>query len=91
MNDKKIIQMVKLLKVIANENRLKVLYHIANKELYVGEIEKKVGISQSALSQHLAVMRDKNLVVAKREAQMIFYGIKEEKLKKLLDFLDKLF
>lgn len=91
MNNKKATQVAKTLKAIANENRLKILYYIADKELYVGEIEKLVGLSQSALSQHLAVLRAENLVKTRRKAQIIFYQLKDEKVKKFLSLLKELF
>ena len=69
------------MKAIANEKRLKILYQIENKELSVGEIEKKVDLSQSALSQHLAVLREENVVKTRRDAQTIYYGIKDDKIK----------
>lgn len=91
MNNKKTIQVAKILKAIANENRLKILYHIADKKLYVGEIEKLVGLSQSALSQHLAVLRAENLVKTRRKAQIIFYELKDVRVKKFLSLLQELF
>ena len=83
--------MAKILKAIANEKRLNVLYHIAEKEMSVGEIEKKVGLSQSALSQHLAILRADDIVKTRRNAQTIFYSLEDEKVKKILDLLSDIF
>lgn len=80
-----------LLKALGNEKRLEVLFHLRNKELNVGEMEKIVGLSQSALSQHLAVLRAENLVQTRREAQTIYYSIKSDKVVAVLALLDKLF
>ena len=52
----------KILKAMGNERRLEVLYNLYAVESNVGELEKKVRLSQSALSQHLAVLRNENIV-----------------------------
>jgi DNA-binding transcriptional ArsR family regulator len=64
-----------LLKAMSNERRLLILCHLAGGESSVGDLERRVGLSQSALSQHLAVLRDKNLVTTRREAQTIYYRL----------------
>lgn len=64
-----------LLKAMANPTRLLVLCQIAHGEKSVGELEEAVGLSQSALSQHLAVLRSKHLVTARRAGQTIFYSL----------------
>lgn len=91
MNNQEISKAARLLKAIANEKRLKVLFHIAEKEASVGEIEKVVDLSQSALSQHLAILRAGRLVKTRRKAQTIFYSLRDEKTKKILDLLRQLF
>lgn len=65
-----------LLKAMANERRLMVLFHLADGEKSVGELEKLVGLSQSALSQHLARLRRDMVVQTRRSAQTIFYSLK---------------
>jgi len=64
-----------LLKAMANPARLMVLCQIAEGEKSVGELERSVGLSQSGLSQHLAVLRSKDLVTTRREAQTIYYSL----------------
>ena len=64
-----------LLKALANERRLQVLCLLAGGERSVGEINELLGLSQSALSQHLAVLRDEHLVRTRREAQTIHYSL----------------
>ncbi len=91
MNNQQVSKAARVLKALANEKRLKVLYYIADEELSVGKIEKLVGLSQSALSQHLAVLRAENLVKTRREAQTIFYEIKDNKVREILKLLQKLF
>jgi DNA-binding transcriptional ArsR family regulator len=64
-----------LLKAIANENRLLVLCMLADGEHSVGELNAALDLSQSALSQHLAVLREEGLVDTRREAQTIYYSL----------------
>ncbi len=65
----------KLLKALANERRLQVLCLLAGGERSVGELNELLDLSQSALSQHLAVLREEGLVNTRREAQMIYYSL----------------
>lgn len=64
-----------LLKAMANPTRLMVLCQIAHGERSVSELEQAVGLSQSALSQHLAVLRAKRLVTTRRAGQTILYSL----------------
>ena len=64
-----------LLKAMANERRLLILCHLAEGEKSVGELERLVGLSQSALSQHLARLRHDDLVQTRRAAQTIYYSL----------------
>ena len=65
----------RLLKALANEKRLQVLCLLAGGERSVGEMQGLLDMGQSALSQHLAVLRDEDLVRTRREAQTIFYSL----------------
>ena len=65
----------RLLKALANEKRLQVLCLLAGGERSVGEMQGLLDMGQSALSQHLAVLRDEDLVRTRREAQTIFYAL----------------
>jgi len=64
-----------LLKSLANENRLTILCILAEGEASVGRLNERVSLSQSALSQHLAVLREQGLVQTRRESQTIFYRL----------------
>jgi DNA-binding transcriptional ArsR family regulator len=64
-----------LLKVMGNAQRLRVLCSLVAGEMTVGEINAEVPLSQSALSQHLAVLRREGLVRTRREAQTIHYAL----------------
>lgn len=64
-----------LLKALANEKRLQVLCLLAGGERAVGEMQGLLDLGQSALSQHLAVLREEGLVLTRRDGQTIFYSI----------------
>lgn len=64
-----------LLKAMSNEHRLLILCQLQNGERSVGELERLIGLSQSALSQHLARLRRDQLVKTRRVAQTIFYSL----------------
>ena len=64
-----------LLKALGNEQRLLILCNLIEKPLSVGELNAKVALSQSALSQHLALLREAGLVETRREAQSIYYSL----------------
>ncbi|HET9485309.1 MAG TPA: metalloregulator ArsR/SmtB family transcription factor [Xanthomonadales bacterium] len=64
-----------LLKSMANPHRLQVLCALGDGEMSVGALNQRIGLSQSALSQHLAVLRADGLVETRREAQTIHYRV----------------
>ncbi|MGB5104750.1 MAG: metalloregulator ArsR/SmtB family transcription factor [Steroidobacteraceae bacterium] len=64
-----------LLGAMANRSRLMIMCQLAGGEKSVGELQPLIGLSQSALSQHLAVLRRKRLVRTRREGQSIFYAL----------------
>lgn len=68
---------VSLIKGLANENRLMVMCALCSGELSVGELNAKIDLSQSALSQHLAVLRQQGLVQTRREGQTIYYSLRD--------------
>ena len=68
-------QASQLLKSLANDQRLLILCHLSEGEKSVGELERLVDLSQSALSQHLARLRRDELVSIRRQAQTIYYSI----------------
>lgn len=81
----------KLLKAMGNAKRLEILYLLMQGEMSVSALENVIDLSQSALSQHLAVLRKENVVKTRRSAQTIFYSIKSEKALKILRLLDKIY
>jgi len=64
-----------LLGAMANRSRLMIMCQLAGGEKSVSELQPLIGLSQSALSQHLAVLRRKNLVRTRRDGQSIYYAL----------------
>lgn len=80
-----------LLKSMANEWRLLILCHLATGELSVGDLRKLIGLSQSALSQHLAILRRERLVTTRRAAQSIFYSLSSGEVEAVIGTLHDLY
>lgn len=81
-----------LLQAVGNPSRLLVLcLLIAEGEMSVGALNEKIALSPSALSQHLARMRDEGLVTYRREAQTLYYRIEDPNVAKLIGTLKDIF
>ncbi len=75
------------LKALANVNRLMILCILTEGELSVTQLNEKIDISQSALSQHLAKLRDDEVVVTRRQSQTIYYSIADGVAKGIIQAL----
>lgn len=81
-----------VLGTLANDRRLLILCELVQRgECNVGSLSEVVGLSQSALSQHLAKMRDENIVTFRRESQTLWYRIADERVEQLLAVLHGLY
>ena len=80
-----------LLRLLSNERRLMILCQLIGGELSVGTLQGRLGLSQSALSQHLARLRADRIVATRREGQTIFYRIIDPATLQLLETLADLF
>lgn len=80
-----------LLRLLGNERRLMVLCQLAEGELSVSDIQSRVGLSQSALSQHLALLREEGIVATRRESQTIYYRIVDHAAMRVIETLAELF
>lgn len=76
---------------MANAQRVTILCLLARQEMSVGQLNQHLDLSQSALSQHLSVLRHAHLVGVRREAQTIFYSVQSVLTLKVLAALDELF
>lgn len=84
-------QAAALLKALSNEKRLMILCRLGDRELQAGALCPLVGLSQSALSQHLAVLREEGLVATRREGQSIFYRIADPAVGRVIATLAEIF
>jgi len=82
---------VDVLRALSNRTRLLVLCHLGRGEKSVGELNDLAGLSQSALSQHLAKLRAEGLVATRRDAQTIFYRIADSRVIELVAALHQIF
>jgi len=80
-----------LLKKMGNEHRLLVLCSLVNGERSVGELNDMMPLSQSALSQHLASLREAGLVGTRREAQTIYYSLRGSAAIKVIEVLQSIY
>ena len=81
-----------LMKMLGNEHRLLILCHlIAEEELSVGDLTSRIELGQSALSQHLAKLREQGLVAFRRKAQSLFYRVSDERAAAVLVLLHEMF
>lgn len=76
-----------LLRALSNEHRLMLLCLLFEGEKSVSELNASLALSQSALSQHLAVLRDQELVRTRRAGQSIYYGLASEPARKVVETL----
>ena len=76
-----------LLKAMSNQHRLMILCQLVPGEKSVGELERIIGLSQSALSQHLARLRRDQLVGTRRAAQTIYYSLNGEEASAVIETL----
>jgi ArsR family transcriptional regulator, virulence genes transcriptional regulator len=86
----------RLLRLLGNERRLMILCQLADGELSVGELQPRLGqlqsaLSQSALSQHLALLREEGIVATRRNGQTIYYRIVDPAALRIIATLAELF
>ena len=91
MLEEKVEEVSALLKSIAHPLRLKILCLLQDQELTVGEIREKVRTTNANVSQHLTIMRNQGIIVSRKEANLIYNRIADERVIELVDILEDLF
>lgn len=81
----------RLMKALSNRNRLMILCRLTDGERQVGDLAAEVGLSQSALSQHLALLRQDGLVAARREGVAMHYAIADPAVGRVIALLAELY
>ena len=80
-----------LMCLLGNERRLMILCQLLEGELSVGELQPRIGLSQSALSQHLAILREDGAVATRRDGQIVYYRVADPAVLRVLETLADLF
>jgi DNA-binding transcriptional ArsR family regulator len=82
----------RMLKLLGNEHRLLILCFLAaHGEMKVGDLVQAIGLSQSALSQHLALLREDGLVSFRRESQTLYYRVCDDRAARILKLLKDIY
>lgn len=76
-----------LMKALGNEQRLMILCHLVSGPLSVGELNERLPLSQSALSQHLGILRQSGIVITRRESQSIIYSLPQGVVTRIIELL----
>ena len=74
-------------KVFSNSTRLEILNLLRNKELSVTELIKKTKLSQANVSQHLSIMKSKDIVTSNRRGKNVYYKLTNPKIIKAFDII----
>ena len=86
------LQAAAVMKTLAHEGRLLVLCYLSEAgEMSAGQLTRRVGLSQSALSQHLALLRTEGLVATRKEGQSVYYRLADPKVRALLGALHDIY
>ena len=84
-------QAARALKAMAHPLRLRILCVIGTAEVSVQDIVDAVGTSQSNVSQHLGILRDKEVLLARKEANRVFYRVGDERTLQLIGMMREVF
>ena len=84
-------QVCGLMKILSNQTRLLILCQLAEGEKTVSELQEILGLSQSALSQHLAVLRRERIVRSRKEAQSVSYSLSGDDATRVMHTLHEVF
>lgn len=74
-----------IFKALASPVRIRLLEELRGGELTVGELQERVGMDSSPVSQHLSVLRAQSLVVTRREGNNVWYAVEEKRVYDILD------
>jgi len=79
------------LKAMSHPLRLKILCTLSDQELSVQDIVERVGTSQSNISQHLAILRDKNILASRKDANRVYYRVGDSRTLRLIGMMREVF
>ena len=90
-DDSDITKAARCLKAMSHPLRLKILCVLGNNSISVQDIVEQVGTSQSNISQHLSILREKNILGCKKEANRVYYFIDDERMLQLIKMMRDVF
>jgi DNA-binding transcriptional ArsR family regulator len=90
-DDKDIERASRSLKAMSHPLRLKILCTLGAEEVSVQEIVEQVGTSQSNISQHLAILRDKGILASRKDANRVFYRVSDSRTLQLIGMMREVF
>ena len=79
------------LKAMSHPLRLKILCTLGDQEVSVQDIVESVGTSQSNISQHLAILRDKGILVSRKDANRVYYRVEDSRTLRLISMMQEVF
>ena len=79
------------LKAMSHPLRLKILCTLGDREISVQDIVEHVGTSQSNISQHLAILRDKGILLSRKDANRVYYKVGDARTLRLIDMMREVF
>jgi ArsR family transcriptional regulator len=91
MHDEEIDLTCRSLKAMCHPLRLQILCTLSSNEFSVQEIVEQVGTSQSNISQHLAILRDKGILTSRKDANRVFYRVSDERTLRLIEMMREVF
>ena len=91
VGDEDIDRASRALKAMSHPLRLKILCTLGDQEVSVQEIVERVGTSQSNISQHLAILRDKGILTSRKDANRVFYRVSDSRTLRLIAMMREVF
>ena len=85
LDDEQLFNMAELFKAFADSTRIKILYLLFTEEHCVGDIASDVGVSQSAISHQLKLLKQMKLVKSRREGKTVYYGLADDHVKTIIN------
>ena len=90
-HDEDIERASRSMKAMSHPLRLKILCTLGDKEISVQDIVDQVGTSQSNISQHLAILRDKGILDSRKDANRVYYRVGDSRTLRLIDMMREVF
>lgn len=91
MQDKLRTYKANIFQALAHPTRIAILEVLRDRELSARSIQEKLGVEQANLSQHLAILRSRQIVVSRKEGNQVFYSIRNPLLVEILDSMRRYF